>query len=45
MHRGAWWSTIHGVAQSQTRLSDQHVHRHYLPAKCANVRVDDDELW
>ena len=22
MHRGAWWATVHGVAQSQTRLSD-----------------------
>ena len=23
MDRGAWWATIHGVAMSQTRLSDQ----------------------
>ena len=22
MDRGAWWATIHGVAKSQTRLSD-----------------------
>ena len=22
MDRGAWWSTVHGVAMSQTRLSD-----------------------
>ena len=22
MDRGAWWATVHGVAQSQTRLSD-----------------------
>ena len=21
MDRGAWWATVHGVAQSQTRLS------------------------
>ena len=20
--RGAWWATVHGVAESQTRLSD-----------------------
>ena len=23
MDRGAWWVTLHGVAKSQTRLSDQ----------------------
>ena len=22
MHRGAWWAAVHGVAKSQTRLSD-----------------------
>jgi len=22
MHGGAWWATVHGVAKSQTRLSD-----------------------
>ena len=22
MHRGAWWAALHGVAKSQTRLSD-----------------------
>ena len=22
MDRGAWWAAVHGVAQSQTRLSD-----------------------
>ena len=24
MDRGAWWATVHGVAKSQTRLSDSH---------------------
>ena len=24
--RGAWWAIVHGVAKSQTRLSDQHFH-------------------
>ena len=34
MDRGAWWATIHGVAKSQTRLSDYcararaHTHTH-----------------
>ena len=23
--RGAWWATVHGVAQSWTRLSDEHL--------------------
>ena len=23
MDRGAWWSTVHGVAKSQARLNDQ----------------------
>ena len=22
MNRGVWWATVHGVAKSQTRLSD-----------------------
>ena len=26
MDRGAWWATVHGVAKSQTWLSDQHFH-------------------
>ena len=24
--RGAWWATVHGVAKSQTQLSDSHFH-------------------
>ena len=24
--RGAWWATVHGVAESQIRLSDFHFH-------------------
>ena len=26
MDRGAWWTTVHGVAKSQTRLNDEHPH-------------------
>ena len=26
MDRGAWWATVHGIAKSQTRLSDWHTH-------------------
>ena len=28
MDRGAWWATVHGVAKSQTRLSNYHCHFH-----------------
>ena len=26
VNRGAWQATVHGVAKSQTRLSDSHFH-------------------
>ena len=26
MDRGAWWVAVHGIAKSQTRLSNQHFH-------------------
>jgi len=26
MDRGAWWATVHGVAKSQTRVSDKAQH-------------------
>ena len=25
MDRGAWWATVHGIAEGQTGLSDQHL--------------------
>ena len=28
--RGAWWAIIHGVAKSQTQLSDYLAHKHNL---------------
>ena len=30
MDRGGWWATVHGVAKSRTRLSDEHLHT-FLP--------------
>ena len=30
MDRGPWWITVHGVAKSQTRLSDSHVHFYFF---------------
>ena len=29
MDREVWWSTVHAVTESQTRLSKQHIHVHY----------------
>ena len=26
MDRGAWWAIVHGVAKSQTQLSNHHCH-------------------
>ena len=30
MDRGAWWAAVHGVAKSQTGLSDQHFHNTFM---------------
>ena len=30
MDGGAWWATVHGVAKSQTRLSDFTFHKGWL---------------
>ena len=34
MDRGAWWATVHGVAKSQTQLSDFHTHTHTHTHTC-----------
>ena len=28
MDRGAWWATVHGVTESQTRLEQLNTHEH-----------------
>ena len=28
MDRGAWQATVHGVAKSETQLSNTHIHHH-----------------
>ena len=35
MDGGAWWATVHGVAQSQIRLSDFTFHFHVLEKEMA----------
>ena len=37
MDRGAWWATDHGVAKSQTRLSDCHFH--FTFKRCAPLQT------
>ena len=39
MDRGAWWAMVHGVAKSQTRLSDQHLHIERKRGKFATFQV------
>ena len=29
----AWWATVHGVTKSWTKLSNYHVHFHFMPSK------------
>ena len=29
----AWWATVHGVTKSWTKLSNYHVHFHFVPSK------------
>ena len=36
MDRGAWWAAVHGVAKSQTQLSDFTFHFHALEKEMAN---------
>ena len=37
LNRGAWWATVHGVAQSRTQLKRLHTHAGGLP-KMLNLR-------
>ena len=35
MDRGAWQATVHGVAKSQTQLSDVHIHKKSFFSYCS----------
>ena len=39
MDGGAWWATVHGVAKSQTRLSD------FTYSLCNNKQGDNAQPW
>ena len=38
MDGGAWWATAHGVAKSQTRLSDSTTATENPPANAGDMR-------
>ena len=42
MDRGAWWATVHGVAKSQTRLSD---FTFFLNKRILKIRTSLFEIW
>ena len=37
MDKGAWWAIVHGVAKSQTQLSDQHIMVMYQGVNSDNI--------
>ena len=43
--RGAWQATVHGVTNTQTRLSDSHTHTHTHTHKAASSRPTGDHLY
>ena len=48
MDRGAWWATVHGVAKSETRLSDFHSYDIPLSltsASAYDLEDNDSSLW
>ena len=46
MDRGAWWATVHGVAKSQTRLSDSAQHTTvYKIDDPQGPAIEDRELY
>ena len=47
MDGGAWWATVHGVAKSQTRLSDFTFHKGwlYLLLDSKELKWDKPEFW
>ena len=42
LYRGAWGATVHGVAESQTRLSDFHFHFQGEKSPCYRYQVNQD---
>ena len=45
MDRGAWWATGHGVAKSQTRLSDKHMLTRPRVGQRKSLGAWEDSSW
>ena len=45
MDRGAWRATVHGVAKSQTRLSDKHFHSLFSVDWCLGWIFKNSHNW
>ena len=41
MDGGAWWAAVRGVAESRTRLTEEHFHFHFFPCtrRCPRLFV------
>ena len=42
MDRGAWWATVHGVANSQTCLICTHTNIYYIKSDLPNEGLNDN---
>ena len=45
MDRGAWWATVHGVSESQTRLSDFTFTFHFHALEKARATQPSVVAW
>ena len=41
INRGAWWATVHGVAKSQTQLSNSYIDTHTEASLCTRIHSPD----
>ena len=44
MDRGAWWATVHGVAKSQTRLSNSACKQQLAPVRTLRETIHTEHL-
>ena len=44
MDRGAWWATVHGVAKSQTQLSNYHNSKHAAYAEATDLSPEKQNM-